>query len=139
MTCSKCDNSGHNKRSCKGVVGGNKPLPSNSSARKPQRKTRRVANSNVPQQVSTQVSPISTAYIPPTDKIPKLSVKRVAPGLQATSSSQHCLNTSQGSGNQCQMDAFSKNSKLGSISITSSRRSYFKEVQMEMNFKFLCD
>ncbi|KAK9046612.1 hypothetical protein V6N11_052497 [Hibiscus sabdariffa] len=68
----------------------------NSSARKPQRKTRRVANSNVPQQVSTQVSPISTAYIPPIDKIPKLSVKRVAPGLQATSSSQHCPNTGQG-------------------------------------------
>ncbi|KAK8663441.1 hypothetical protein V6N13_083260 [Hibiscus sabdariffa] len=78
MTCSKCDNSGHNKRSFKGVVGGNKPLASNSSARKPQRKTRRVANSNVPQQVSTQV-------------------KRVAPGLQATSSSQHCPNTNQGS------------------------------------------
>ncbi|KAK9017153.1 hypothetical protein V6N11_079636 [Hibiscus sabdariffa] len=87
----------HNKRSCKGVVGGNKPLPSNSSARKPQRKTRRVTNSNVPQQVSTQVSPVSTAYIPPTDRIPKLSVKRVAPSLQATSSSQHCPNTSQGS------------------------------------------
>ncbi|KAK8714515.1 hypothetical protein V6N13_149705 [Hibiscus sabdariffa] len=74
MTCSKCGNSGHNKRSCKGVVGGNRPLASNSSAGKPQRKTRRVANSNVPQQV-----------------------KRVAPGLQATSSSQHCPNTSQGS------------------------------------------
>ncbi|KAK8641725.1 hypothetical protein V6N13_011103 [Hibiscus sabdariffa] len=80
MTCSKCDNSGHNK-----------------SARKPQRKTRRVTDSNVPQQVSTQVSPVSTAYIPPTDRIPKLSVKRVAHGLQATSSSQHCPNTSQGS------------------------------------------
>ncbi|KAK8690435.1 hypothetical protein V6N13_073968 [Hibiscus sabdariffa] len=97
MTCSKCGNSSHNKRSCKGVVGGNRTLPSNSSARKPQRKTRRVANSNVPQQVFTQVSPISTAYIPPTDKIPKLSVKRVALCLQATSSSQHCPNTSQGS------------------------------------------
>ncbi|KAL4347998.1 hypothetical protein GQ457_17G020520 [Hibiscus cannabinus] len=74
MTCSKCDNLGHNKRSCKGVVGGNRPLASNSSARKPQRKTRRVANSNVPQQVSTHASPISIAYIPPTDKILKLSV-----------------------------------------------------------------
>ncbi|KAL4308358.1 hypothetical protein GQ457_01G018380 [Hibiscus cannabinus] len=88
---------GHNKRSCKGVVGGNRPLASNSSARKPQRKTRRVANSIVPQQVSTQEKPVSTAYIPPTGRISKLSVKRVAPGLQATSSSQHCPNTSQGS------------------------------------------
>ncbi|KAL4335956.1 hypothetical protein GQ457_07G018510 [Hibiscus cannabinus] len=97
MTCSKCGNSGHNKRSCKGVVGGNRPLASNSSARKSQRKTRRVANSIVPQQVSTQEKPVSTAYIPPTDRISKLSVKRIAPGLQATSSSQHCPNTSQAS------------------------------------------
>ncbi|KAK8631684.1 hypothetical protein V6N13_028466 [Hibiscus sabdariffa] len=127
MTCSKCGNSGHNKRSCKGVVGGNRPLPFNSSARKPQRKTRRVTDSNVPQQVSTQVSPVSTVSIPPTDRIPKLSVKRVAPGLQATSSSQHCPNTSQGSVTNVRWMPSQKNSKLGSISTTSSRRSYFKE------------
>ncbi|KAL4291571.1 hypothetical protein GQ457_14G019510 [Hibiscus cannabinus] len=106
MTCSKCGNSGHNKRSCKGVVGGNRPLASNSSARKPQRKTRRVVNSIVPQQVSTQEKPVSTAYIPPTDRISKLSVKRVAPGLQATSSSQHCPNTSQGSVTNCFISNF---------------------------------
>ncbi|KAL4348850.1 hypothetical protein GQ457_17G019440 [Hibiscus cannabinus] len=124
MTCSKCGNSGHNKRSCKGVVGGNRHLASNSSARKPQRKIRRVANSIVPQQVSTQEKHVSTAYIPPIDRISKLSVKRVAPDLQATSSSQHCPNTSQGSvtntSSVAVIFAFSETEQMGVCFSTST-------------------
>ncbi|KAK8696206.1 hypothetical protein V6N13_001343 [Hibiscus sabdariffa] len=32
MTCRKCGSIGHNRRSCKGPVGGNTPLPSNGAS-----------------------------------------------------------------------------------------------------------
>ncbi|KAL4333847.1 hypothetical protein GQ457_07G010930 [Hibiscus cannabinus] len=89
MTCRKCGNIGHNRRSCKGPVGGNTHLPSNVNARVPKRKTTKVATSSVPQ--STSTANVSTAHVPPAHRISKLDVRRSVSFNAGGSSKQNQL------------------------------------------------
>ncbi|KAK8600337.1 hypothetical protein V6N13_059860 [Hibiscus sabdariffa] len=47
----------------------------------------RAANSNVPQQVSTEVPHVSAAYVPPTQRIPKFSVQANTVNIPVTTQS----------------------------------------------------
>ncbi|KAK8616093.1 hypothetical protein V6N13_017657 [Hibiscus sabdariffa] len=89
MTCKKCRNIGHNRRSCKGPVGGNTHLPSNVNARVPKRKTTRGATSNVPQ--STSTSNVSITHVPPAHRISKLDVRKLVSFNAAGLSKQNQL------------------------------------------------
>ncbi|KAK8655675.1 hypothetical protein V6N13_108247 [Hibiscus sabdariffa] len=114
MACRKCGSIGHNRRSCKGPVSGNTPLPSNVNARVPKRKTARVATSNVPQ--STSTANVSTAHVPPAHRISKLDVRRSTSFNAAGSRKQNQLGSQhpQGSINIVRWMPQSQNLQTGS-------------------------
>ncbi|KAK8712498.1 hypothetical protein V6N13_147737 [Hibiscus sabdariffa] len=106
MTCSKCGNRGHNKRSCKGQVGGN--TSSNNNARVTPRKTVRVAQKRSANRSNTSAHNATTAHartsstnnVTEPNRVLKLPLRRPTMSNPATSSSypQQGSQQSQGSG-----------------------------------------
>ncbi|KAK8559883.1 hypothetical protein V6N13_016616 [Hibiscus sabdariffa] len=93
MTCSKCGNRGHNKRSCRGKVGGN--TSSNNNTRVAPRRTIRVAQKMTANRSNTSAHDATTAHartsstknITEPNKVSKLPVRRPTMSNPATSSS----------------------------------------------------
>ncbi|KAK8643560.1 hypothetical protein V6N13_012849 [Hibiscus sabdariffa] len=105
MTCSKCGNRGHNKRSCRGKVGGN--TSSNNNARVAPRRTVRVAQKRTANRSNTSAHDATNAHartsstnnVTEPNKVSKLPVRRPTMSNLATSSSypQQGSQQSQGS------------------------------------------
>ncbi|KAK8607560.1 hypothetical protein V6N13_053291 [Hibiscus sabdariffa] len=93
MTCSKCGNRGHNKRSCRGKVGGN--TSSNNNTRVAPRRTIRVAQKRTANRSNTSAHDATTAHartsstntVTEPNKVSKLPVRRPTMSNPATSSS----------------------------------------------------
>ncbi|KAK8659316.1 hypothetical protein V6N13_029522 [Hibiscus sabdariffa] len=93
MTCSKCGNRGHNKRSCKGQVGGN--TSSNNNARVAPRKTVRVAKKRTANRSNTfahdatiaHARTSSTNNVTKPNRVLKLPLRRSTMSNPSTSSS----------------------------------------------------
>ncbi|KAK8555415.1 hypothetical protein V6N13_045946 [Hibiscus sabdariffa] len=105
MICSKCGNRGHNKRSCRGKVGGN--TSSNNNTRVAPRRTIRVAQKRTANRSNTSAHDATTAHartsstnnVTEPNKVSKLPVRRPTMSNPATSSSypQQGSHQSQGS------------------------------------------